>query len=78
VISKAKQGQGYATEAVEAVLHWGRQHFHSGEFACLIHPEHQASIRVAAKCGFLVQQVADYKGRPALIFKSDSLPRRDS
>ncbi len=75
VISKAKQGKGYATEAVESALHWGRGHFHSGEFACLIHPEHQASIRVASKCGFVRQHLVDYK---AVVFKSDSLPRRYS
>ena len=78
VISTAKQGKGYATEAVAAILLWGQQHFRSDEFACLIHPEHRASIRVATKCGFLPQGMADYKGKPAFIFKSGSLPKHAS
>jgi RimJ/RimL family protein N-acetyltransferase len=78
VIATAKQGKGYATEAVGGALHWGQTHFHSSSFACLIHPEHRASIRVATKCGFVPQQMADYKGKPALILRSVSLPRHDS
>jgi RimJ/RimL family protein N-acetyltransferase len=69
VLAPAKHGKGYATEAAQAALSWGRKHFRSNNFACLIHPEHRASIRVAAKCGFEAWQLATYRDRPAMIFK---------
>jgi RimJ/RimL family protein N-acetyltransferase len=52
VLAPAKQGRGYATEAALGALEWARQHFGSGNFACLINPENLASIKVARKCGF--------------------------
>jgi RimJ/RimL family protein N-acetyltransferase len=70
VISPAKQGKGYATESVQAVMHWGRKHFASNNAVCLIHPDHRASIRVAAKCGFEERHTAMYKGHPAVIFEA--------
>jgi RimJ/RimL family protein N-acetyltransferase len=69
VLAPAKQGEGYATEAALAALGWGRRHFESNDFACLIHPDHRASIRVARKCGFEEWQLGLYKNRPAIIFK---------
>jgi RimJ/RimL family protein N-acetyltransferase len=69
VLAPTKQGKGYATEAALAALAWGRRYFHSNEFACLIHPDHRASIRVAKKCGFEEWQLGRYKDRPATIFK---------
>lgn len=69
VLTPAQQGKGYATEAAQAVLRWGRQHFAANEFSCIIHPEHRASINVARKCGFTTECYADYKGRPTMILK---------
>jgi RimJ/RimL family protein N-acetyltransferase len=69
VLAPSKHGKGYATEAAKAALSWGREHFHANDFACLIHPDHGASIRVARKCGFEEWQAGTYKDRPAIIFK---------
>jgi RimJ/RimL family protein N-acetyltransferase len=69
VLAASKHGKGYATEAAQAALGWGRQHFRSQDFACIIHPDHRASIKVARKCGFEQRQLGIYKGRPAIIFK---------
>ena len=69
VLAPSKQGRGYATEAARAALRWGRKHFEANDFVCLIHPDHRASIRVAAKCGFKEQHLGAYKGRPAIVFK---------
>jgi RimJ/RimL family protein N-acetyltransferase len=68
VLIPPKHGMGYATEAVHAVLDWGRGHFGPSPVACLIHPDHRASIRVAHKCGFKERQLGMYKGNPVLIF----------
>jgi len=53
------------------VLAWGRSHFRSNEFVCIIHPEHRASINVATKCGFEERAHAVYKDRPTIIFRLD-------
>ena len=68
VLTPAKHGMGYATEAVLAVLDWGREHFGPSSVVCLIHPDHYASMHVAQKCGFKKRQLGMYKGNPALIF----------
>jgi RimJ/RimL family protein N-acetyltransferase len=71
VLAASKQGLGYATEAVLAVLGWGREHFGASPVACIIHPENRASIRVAQKCGFRQREIGKYKGNAALIFERE-------
>jgi RimJ/RimL family protein N-acetyltransferase len=68
VLTPSKHGMGYATEAVQAVLGWGRDRFGLSPVTCLIHPNHQASIHVAQKCGFKKRQLGTYNGNPTLIF----------
>lgn len=60
-------GQGYATEALRAAAAWGDRHLSSPRTVCLIHPENQASIRVAGKCGFQEYQRTLYKGQPTIL-----------
>jgi len=69
VLASAKQGLGYATEAVMAVLGWGREHFGVSPVACMIHPDNRASIRVAEKCGFRQREVGIYKREAVLVFE---------
>lgn len=69
ILHPAKHGNGYATEAVRAVLNWGRQHWGSKPVACLIRPEHHASLRVAEKSGFTISQQTIYKNDPVLILQ---------
>jgi RimJ/RimL family protein N-acetyltransferase len=68
-LAPSKHGKGYATEAATALLAWGREHFGNRQIACIIHPDHAASIRVAVKCGFRESHIATYKGGPTTIFK---------
>lgn len=57
------QGKGYATEAVQACLAWGAQHFDAGStFSCIITPDNAASIRVAQKCGFALREETTHLG----------------
>jgi RimJ/RimL family protein N-acetyltransferase len=72
VLTPAKQGNGYATEAAQAALGWARKHFGSSNLACIINPENLASIKVARKCGFEERQLGAYKGRPVIIFELES------
>ena len=64
-------GQGYATEAVRAVVAWGDQHFGAIRTACIITPENKASIHVAETCGYRGNGRATYKDSPTLIFVRD-------
>lgn len=67
VFSPAAHGRGYATEAMRAVLEWGRQHFGNDGAVCLINPENEASLRVAEKLGFVEETRVIFHGRPAIL-----------
>ncbi|MCK6447601.1 MAG: GNAT family N-acetyltransferase [Planctomycetes bacterium] len=62
-------GRGYATEAVLAALTWGDTHFEDRRTACIIEPGNAASLRVAAKCGFVELARTTYKGVPMHVFE---------
>lgn len=68
-LSPCKQGQGYATEAVRGMLGWASAHLAPVDLACIVHPEHHASIRVAIKCGFEERITSTYRGAPVVIFQ---------
>ena len=74
VLAPSAHGQGYATEAVHAVVAWGDSHFGSVRTACIIAPENTASIRVATKCGYREHGRATYKGEATLIYARDPVP----
>ena len=69
VLSPRYHGKGYATEAVRAVAAWGDRRFDGSRTVCIIHPENQASKRVAEKCGFRELPPATYKGQATLMFE---------
>lgn len=68
VFAPNAQGNGYATEAVQAALAWGDEHFGQVRMNCIITAENTASIRVAEKCGFGNPQPIIYLGEPLLLF----------
>jgi RimJ/RimL family protein N-acetyltransferase len=69
VLAPEAQGRGYATEAAGAAVNWGDGHFGSVRIVALIHPENEASIRVARKLGFEEAAATNYKGYPTLLFE---------
>ena len=69
ILDPSKHGKGYATEAVLAILNWGREYWGSIPVACLIRPEHNASLRVAEKSGFTPREQTTYKGHAVLILQ---------
>ena len=73
VLASHAHGKGYATEAVRAIVAWGDAHFQSPRTACIITPENLGSIRVAEKCGYRELQIANYKGKPTLMFFRDAI-----
>jgi len=68
VLVPAAQGQGYATEAVRAVIAWGETHFDPARTVCLIDPRNVPSLRVAEKAGFKEFARALYKNQSTIIF----------
>jgi RimJ/RimL family protein N-acetyltransferase len=69
ILSPSKHGRGYATEAVKAVVEWGRSHFAANELTAIIHPENEASLNVARKLGFTQYGVTEYRGSPTIVFR---------
>jgi RimJ/RimL family protein N-acetyltransferase len=67
ILSPSKHGRGYATEAVHALLDWGRDRFLSPTLSCIIHPGNAASLRVAAKCGFAPLHTITYRDEPSIL-----------
>jgi RimJ/RimL family protein N-acetyltransferase len=70
VLSPDKQGKGYATEAVTAILDWGRERFISIEIACIIAPENTPSLRVAEKCGFTQSHRTVFRGEAVIVLRA--------
>jgi len=71
------RGQGYATEAAEAVLEAARA---AGieHLIAIIRPGNVASQRVATKIGLVLEREVQKLGEPALVYKADLSPRPDS
>ncbi|HVV84492.1 MAG TPA: GNAT family N-acetyltransferase [Kofleriaceae bacterium] len=62
-------GKGYAREAVEAALAWGDANLPGDRVVCMIDPGNIASLRLAARVGFVETAQATYKGDPTLLFE---------
>ena len=62
-------GKGLATEAVRAAVAWGDERFGAARTVCLVNPDNLASIRVAAKCGYLEFKRSEFNGKPVLFFE---------
>jgi RimJ/RimL family protein N-acetyltransferase len=68
VFASSAHGKGFATEAVQAIHIWGANHFQTPNSSCLIDPENEASLRLAAKMGYREAVKSVYKGQPTVIF----------
>ncbi|MBC6988186.1 GNAT family N-acetyltransferase [Hymenobacter sp. BT491] len=69
VLAPRVHGLGYATEAVQAALEWGEQHFEPKQIACIIDPDNAASLRVAHKFGFQEIARTTYNNEPILVLQ---------
>jgi RimJ/RimL family protein N-acetyltransferase len=75
LISEA-QGQGYATEALRAVVAWGDSHFGPIRTACIIHPENHRSFRVADKLGYKELFRTSKDGEPEIVLARSPVSTR--
>ena len=69
VLAPAVHGRGYASEAVAAALAWGEKYFGPVRTVCIIHPDNQPSLRVAAKFGYREYARTTYKHEPIVLLE---------
>ncbi|MEE2566700.1 GNAT family N-acetyltransferase [Hyphobacterium marinum] len=69
VLNARHGGKGYATEAVMAALTWGETAFSGAQTVCIIKADNLASIRVAEKCGFVLETVTELNGNPTRLYR---------
>jgi RimJ/RimL family protein N-acetyltransferase len=67
VLARWASGQGFATEAVRAIVAWADERF--ARTVCMIDAGNAASVRVAAKCGYREWHKTAYKGTPAILYE---------
>lgn len=60
-------GKGIATEVMTAALDWADQNFHDPETVCIFDPDHQGSMRVAAKLGYRPSHLASFMDKPTQV-----------
>ena len=69
VMDPAVHGRGYASEAVAAALAWGESYFGPVRTVCIIHPENEASLRLAAKFGYREYARTTYHAGPIVLLE---------
>lgn len=62
-------GKGYALEAARAMLDWAEPHFGRSDFVCIISPENQPSLKLAAKLAYAEYARTTYKGDPIALLR---------
>ena len=61
------QRRGYAREAAQAVIAWSERMLGPRELVCMIDPQNQPSLRLAAVLGFEEYARVEYKGEPVIL-----------
>ena len=69
ILAPHVHGKGYAYEALQAVIAWGKSHLEKPSLVCIIDPQNTASIRLALKVGFREVMKTSYMGNPTILFE---------
>jgi RimJ/RimL family protein N-acetyltransferase len=67
VFCSAVHGRGYGYEAASTFLAWGETHFGSPRSVCVIDPGNSASLKLAAKLGYIEEARTDFRGKPTIL-----------
>ena len=67
-LSKAYWGKGLATEAAQALAHYGFEHLGLSRLICLIDHDNQGSIKVATKTGMTFEKESKDEYGPFLVY----------
>ncbi|MFC4637862.1 GNAT family N-acetyltransferase [Deinococcus hohokamensis] len=71
-------GQGFASEAVQAVLEWRDTSVAGRSTFCIIQPENVPSLRLAGKVGFGLERTVSHAGRDwQVLMRHTGLPPMD-
>lgn len=65
---KAYWGQGLATEAAQAIVHYGFEHLGLSRLICLIDHDNEGSIKVATKIGMTFEKESKDEYGPFLVY----------
>lgn len=68
-LARQAWGNGYATEAARAAIEWGWHMLDVPALISLIHPQNEASIRVAERLGMHRARQQTINGQRALVFE---------
>ena len=69
-------GRGFATEAAAAAHAWGDARFQEPRTVCMIDPNNAASLRLAARMGYVEYARAAYGERLVVLLERPAPPRR--
>ena len=69
VLKTSAHGQGFATEAVHRMIAWADECLEDQKTVCIFDPDHEASIRVARKMGYVDIGKASHRGNPTLVME---------
>lgn len=64
-------GRGLATEGLTAALAWADLNLAAPKTACIVDPGNAASLRVAAKIGFVERCRTTFKGGPTIMLERE-------
>jgi RimJ/RimL family protein N-acetyltransferase len=67
VFTGASHGNGYASEAMRAILAWGKTRFGNDRSVCLIDPENTSSLRLAERLGFKEEVRTTFRDHATII-----------
>jgi RimJ/RimL family protein N-acetyltransferase len=67
-LAKDYWGQGLATEAAQAIMHFAFEELHLSRLICLVDRENQASINVATKIGMIFEKEGEDEMGPFLVY----------
>lgn len=74
MIAKDSQGLGYATEAAVAALQWLEADSRCQETVCIIAPDNLASLALAKKLSYEIENETTYRGKSVLILRRERPP----
>jgi RimJ/RimL family protein N-acetyltransferase len=72
LLSPASHGKGYALEAVTALIEWAKTKFPHMPMTAIIHPSNVASLKLAAKLGFVETARTDYSGEIIILSRTET------
>src|SRR5262245_50281556 len=74
LLDKRYWRQGLGTEAAKALLQYGFERLRLSRLICLIHPDNQASIKVAVSLGMTLEKAMEDDRGPFLLFSINKQP----